>query len=126
MHFAPVCAAARPVASTKPTCLTADCLSAARSCASASVGATPLPISARPFTPYARSTNDCVATAPTPGSAHATHGPTLKKCDCTATPRSPVTGSRATIEYVCAGIDEPCEPDSGATGTCEYVCFRRQ
>ncbi len=42
--------------------------------------------------------NDCVATAPTPASAHVTPDPTENACDWTATPISPVAGSRATIE----------------------------
>ena len=42
----------------------------------------------------------CVATAPTPARAQGTIGPTENQCDCTATPSSPVRGSRATIEYV--------------------------
>jgi hypothetical protein len=41
---------------------------------------------------------DCVATAPTPASPHVTSEPTLKKCDWTATPSSPLDGSLATIE----------------------------
>src|SRR4029453_14450622 len=47
--------------------------------------------------------NDCVATAPTPASIQGTRGPTLNQCDCTATPSSPVAGSRATIEKVWTG-----------------------
>ena len=47
--------------------------------------------------------NDCVATAPTPASAHETPDPTENACDWTATPSSPVAGSRATIEYVWTG-----------------------
>src|SRR5689334_20330482 len=47
--------------------------------------------------------NDCVATAPTPASIHGTIGPTPNQCDCTATPRSPVAESRATIENVWTG-----------------------
>ena len=39
-----------------------------------------------------------VATAPTPASAHVTSAPTENQCDCTATPISPVTESRATME----------------------------
>jgi hypothetical protein len=39
-----------------------------------------------------------VATAPTPASAQLTIEPTPKKCDWTATPSSPLDGSRATIE----------------------------
>ena len=42
--------------------------------------------------------NDCVATAPTPASAHGTWEPTENQCDWTATPSSPVAASRATIE----------------------------
>src|SRR5205085_12265270 len=53
--------------------------------------------------PYEGSMKDCVATAPTPASAQATFEPTENQCDCTATPSSPVCGSRATIEKVCAG-----------------------
>src|SRR5262244_2561602 len=47
--------------------------------------------------------NDCVATAPTPASAHVTPPPTAKACDWTATPSSPVFASRAMIENVCTG-----------------------
>ena len=39
-----------------------------------------------------------VATAPTPGCAQGTTGPTENQCDWTATPSSPVPLSRATIE----------------------------
>src|SRR6188474_268255 len=56
-----------------------------------------------PSGPYDGSTKDCVATAPMPASAQATIGPTENQCDCTATPNSPVAGSRATIENVCTG-----------------------
>jgi methylated-DNA-protein-cysteine methyltransferase related protein len=41
-----------------------------------------------------------VHTAPTPGRAHVTIDPTENQWDCTAAPSSPVSGSRATIEYV--------------------------
>src|SRR5512132_2345812 len=47
---------------------------------------------------------DCVATAPTPASAQVTVDPTENQCDCTATPRSPVTVSRATMEKVCTRL----------------------
>src|SRR3954447_13741299 len=47
--------------------------------------------------------NDCVATAPTPASAHGTSPPTANQCDCTATPISPVAGSNATMEKVWTG-----------------------
>src|SRR3990167_6703534 len=46
---------------------------------------------------------DCVATAPTPGSAQITLAPTENQCDCTAAPNCPVAGSIATMEKVCAG-----------------------
>ncbi len=58
----------------------------------------PARISWRPSGPYAGSMNDCVATAPTPASAHDTFEPTENQWLCTATPSSPVAGSRATIE----------------------------
>src|SRR4051794_19791745 len=48
---------------------------------------------------------DCVATAPTPARAHETTEPTENQCDWTATPSSPVAGSRATMEYVPLRID---------------------
>jgi methylated-DNA-protein-cysteine methyltransferase-like protein len=41
-----------------------------------------------------------VHTAPTPGRAHVTIDPTENQWDWTAAPSSPVSGSRATIEYV--------------------------
>jgi hypothetical protein len=40
----------------------------------------------------------CVATAPTPVRAQVTTDPTANQCDWTATPSSPVSESRATIE----------------------------
>src|SRR5215212_915571 len=46
---------------------------------------------------------DCVATAPTPASAHAPFEPTENQCDWTATPISPVAGSRAPLEKVWTG-----------------------
>ena len=98
MHFSPVHAATRPLASTIATWRTARCSSAAVSWSSASCGLLPPRISSSPLGPYDTSTNDCVATAPTPGSAQGTVGPTWNQWDCTATPRSPVAGSRATIE----------------------------
>jgi hypothetical protein len=42
--------------------------------------------------------DDCVATAPTPGSAHAHAAPALNARDCTATPSSMPSGSHATSE----------------------------
>src|SRR5437660_3662258 len=100
MQPAPVCAATRPLASTKATwrpALAASCSSSVFSARPASI---PWRISDSPRGPYAGSANACVATAPTPASAHVTTVPTENQCDCTATPRSPETGSRATMEYV--------------------------
>ena len=48
--------------------------------------------------PWAGSTTDWVATAPTPGHAQVQSEPTENQCDWTAAPSSPVAGSRATIE----------------------------
>ncbi len=64
--------------------------------------------------------NDCVATAPTPASAHVTFEPTANQCDWTATPISPVAGSRATIENVCAS-----GPGLPATAACLRLGRRR-
>ena len=58
--------------------------------------------------PWAGSTTDCVATAPTPGRAQVQIEPTENQCDCTAAPSSPVSGSRATIEYVPCGRGMRC------------------
>jgi hypothetical protein len=43
---------------------------------------------------------DCVAIAPTWGSAHGTTEPTARNFDWTATPHWPASRSQATIEYV--------------------------
>ena len=56
--------------------------------------------SARPFGPYVTFANDWVAIAPTSARAHGTTAPTARNFDWVATPRSPVAGSSATIEYV--------------------------
>ncbi len=48
--------------------------------------------------PYSTRAMAWVATAPAPGRAHVTTDPTENQCDCTATPISPVAGSRATME----------------------------
>src|SRR6478752_8533354 len=82
--------------------------SSARRRASASAAETPSAISSSPRHPYRRSVNDWVATAPTPGHAQATAAAVLNDCDCTATPISPLSGSRPTIEYVTAGSLSPC------------------
>src|SRR5713226_9171661 len=61
---------------------------------------------------------DCVATTPTPASAQVTSAPTANQCDCTATPISPVAGSRATIENVCTGRSGRCSVRAGAGSFC--------
>jgi len=48
-----------------------------------------------------------VATAPTPARAHGTLAPAANMAVCTATPSSPVCGSRATIEYVTVSPPDP-------------------
>ena len=75
---APVCAAARPAASTIATCRLAAPSSSASSRANASGADTPAAISSTPLGPYEISHIACVATAPTPGRAHGTTGPTEK------------------------------------------------
>src|SRR5262245_43539952 len=103
MQDLPVWVATPPFASTIPTCRTSRPASPATSAASASGAARPAFISERPSGPYEGSTNDWVATAPTPASAQGTIDPTENQWLWTATPRSPVAGSRATIEYVATG-----------------------
>src|SRR5688500_14349487 len=103
MSMAPVNVATPPFTSTIPTSRTARLSSAARSAARASGADLPARMSASPSGPYDGSTNDCVATAPTPASAQGTTAPTENQWLCTATPMSPVAGSRATIEYVATG-----------------------
>src|SRR4051794_1390865 len=58
----------------------------------------------RPSRPYVTFAADCVATAPTPARACGTTAPTARNLDATAMPRSPVCGSRATIEKVIVQI----------------------
>jgi hypothetical protein len=50
--------------------------------------------------PYDRLADACVATAPTPGSAHGTAAPAPNARDWTPTPSSLVAGSHAMIEKV--------------------------
>jgi hypothetical protein len=52
----------------------------------------------RPIEPYIGSAIDWVAMTPCPGRANGTLLPTAKAWDWVATPISPVSGSRATIE----------------------------
>jgi hypothetical protein len=98
MQQSPVCAAARPWASTIPTWRTCCRASAVTSAASARSGGRPARMSSSPSGPYERSENDWLATAPTPDSAQGTTEPTANAFVCTATPSSPVAESRATRE----------------------------
>src|SRR5688500_20091383 len=109
--FSPVCAATLPAASIIATWRTSGCGSASTRPASASGAVRPARIRSSPSGPYEGSTNDWVATAPTPASAKATIAPTPNQWDWTATPSSPVAGSRATIEYV----------DTGRSGDSDYL-----
>src|SRR6185312_9982622 len=99
----PVCTATRPEASRTATWRPAEPGSSATSRSRASPADAPDRIRSSAYGPYEGWTLAWVATAPTPGSAHGTIGPTENQCDWTATPSSPVAGSRATIEYVCTG-----------------------
>jgi hypothetical protein len=86
-----------PRASTIPACRSCSDGSLRVRMRSASSAVAPSAISSRPRSPYAVLLRDCVATAPTPAFAHGTMPPTLGNFDCTATPRSPFCGSRATM-----------------------------
>ena len=76
MQLPPVQASTRPWASIIATCRTSRPSSAATSAASASGADSPFRMASRPFGPYAGSTKDWVATAPTPDSAQETMEPT--------------------------------------------------
>jgi hypothetical protein len=74
------------------------------------------PSSSRPRGPNVTFAFACVATAPAPASAQGTTLPTLKNREATATPTSPVTGSRATIENVATDdwqLSPSWSPDGG-------------
>ena len=98
MQPSPVCTPTAPCASTNATWRTARSVSARTRVSSASGAERPRRINSSPSGPYDRSANDWVATAPTPASAQETTLPTENQWDCTATPRRPVSASRATIE----------------------------
>src|SRR6516164_197569 len=112
MQPSPVVAATLPSAATTPTWRRKAAPSAPAALLSASVADAPAAMAARQRGPYAGSPRAWVATAPTPGRAQGTTVPTPNVADWTATPSSPVSGSRATIEYVIGfplGIDEDGE-----------------
>ena len=98
MHIAPVSVATAPRLSTTPTWRSACIGSASWADASASAADAPVASASRQRGPYAGSAIDWVATAPIPARAHGTIEPTANMHVCTATPISPVSGSRATIE----------------------------
>jgi len=60
----------------------------------------------------------CVATTPTPASAHSTPFPTEKTRDCTAPPTSPVAGSYPRMEKVPTGChgSAPAPTDTVTAG----------
>ena len=97
-HDPPVWVAAPPCASTIPTWRWLRSGSALTSRSSAWCADMPPAMRASPSGPNVTFANDWVATAPTPAEAHGTTAPTARNLDCTATPRSPVAGSSATME----------------------------
>src|SRR3954471_9278302 len=101
-----------------PSCRSVRSASAAVSRSTVSVAVAPAASSASPSGPYATFANDWVATAPTPARAHGTTAPTARNFDCTATARSPVAASRATIENV---IGWPSVPDPRIGDRVEHV-----
>ena len=97
MHSDPVCAAARPSVSTTPSWRIAARSSPPVRDATTSAADCPARSISSPIGPKLMFTEAWVAIAPTPASSHGTTGPTLRKCDWTATPKRPVSGSRATM-----------------------------
>src|SRR6476620_7467808 len=102
MQLALVTVVTPPCASTHPTCRYPRSASGSRPASSAAPAGRPLPNSPRPSGPKSVFAHDCVATAPAPARAHGTTAPTHGNLDATATPRSPVAASNATIEKVTA------------------------
>src|SRR5947209_9903245 len=96
-HSFPVYDAARPRASTTPTWRCAASLSDVTSFFTTSFGATPRFSIASASGPYAVFAYAWLATAPTRAAANGTTAPTATNLDSTATPRSLVFGSNATI-----------------------------
>src|SRR5262249_6174737 len=99
-HAPPVCDADPPWASTTPAWRWLRSGSAFTRRSSTWPADMPLARRARPPGPYVTFAYDCVAIAPTPACGHGTAAPTARNFDWTATPRSPVAGSSATMEYV--------------------------
>ena len=114
-HSVPVHDAALPRMSIMPACRDCRALSVAIRMRSASSAVAPLRMSVKPRGPNEVFANDCVATAPTPASAHGTTGRTFGNFDCTATPTSPFTVSMATMENVATSGDRSLFPDTART-----------
>src|SRR3954469_19318399 len=100
MHSGPVKVAPTPLPSTTPSWRWSRPSSAAVSRSTTSSALSPWRRSARPSGPERGLAYDCVAIAPTWGSAHGTTEPTARYFDCVATPHWPASRSHATIEYV--------------------------
>src|SRR5690242_17034605 len=99
-HLLPVQVAIPPRASAIPTWRESHTESVAARARMTSEAESPVRRSAKALGPNDGSTRAWVATAPTPASAQGTSVPTLKYLDCTATPSSCVTESKATMENV--------------------------
>ena len=100
MQPAPVWTATRPLGVDHADLAHRDERVAGEHAAQAACGALARLQAVERVRPCAGSTTDCVATAPTPGRVHVQSEPTENQWDWTAAPSSPVSGSRATIEYV--------------------------
>src|SRR5437667_10592365 len=87
-HSLPVYDAARPRASTIPTCRWEASLSDCKRRFTTSFGKTPRRIIARAFGPYAVFAEACVAIAPTRAAAHGTTAPKATHFESTAEPGS--------------------------------------
>src|SRR5436190_758915 len=87
-----------------PSCRCARSASAAVSRSTASCAEQPPRRSSSPSGPYRGLAYDCVAIAPTCGSAHGTTEPTARNFDCTATLHCAASRSQATIEKVATGV----------------------
>src|SRR5438093_1586057 len=100
MQSFPVKLATPPFASTIPTCRWSRPSSSARSFRRTASAERPFLRRRSPDGPKVVLPAACVAMAPTSASAQGTTEPTAKNRDCTATPRSPLAGSKPTMEKV--------------------------
>ena len=90
--------AAAPLAVDHPELADARSSSAAVRRSTTSAAESPSRSSARPSGPYRGFAYDCVAIAPTCGTAHGTIEPTARNFDWVATPHCPAARSQAQIE----------------------------